>query len=63
MAIQELRDSKNGLLGKIVTLPDGRMEIWDKTNEQKGIYNPKTNETRNRKNELVGKGNLLAILL
>ena len=63
MAIQELRDSKNALLGTIHTLSNGRLEIRNAKYQSKGIYDPKTNETRNSSNSLVGKGNLLATLL
>ena len=63
MATQELRNANNVLLGKIHTLSDGRLEIRDKNNVLKGIYNPKQNETRNANNVLIGKGNMLSSLL
>ncbi|CAN1541158.1 hypothetical protein MCERE10_02557 [Burkholderiaceae bacterium] len=63
MADHELRDAKNQFIGKIVTQSDGRMVIRNAKNESCGIFDPKTNETRNNKNEFFGKGNLLALLL
>ena len=63
MADQELRDAKNQYLGKIVTQSDGRMVIRNAKNESRGVFDPKTNETRNSKNEFFGKGNLLTLLL
>jgi len=63
MATQELRDSNNRLLGKIETLYNGKLEIRDALNRLKGTYDPKSNETRDDSNRLVGKGNLLSSLL
>ena len=63
MATQELRDRSNKLLGKIHTLSNGVMEIRDASNKLKGKYDPRTNQTRNASNSLVGKGNLLSSLL
>jgi hypothetical protein len=63
MADQELRDKSNRLLGKIKTLSNGKLELRDHTNSLKGTYDPKTNETRDKSNSLVGKGNLLTTLL
>lgn len=63
MATQELRDRSNRLLGKIHTLSNGVLELRDASNRLKGKYDPKTNQTRDASNSLVGKGNLLASLL
>uniref|UniRef100_A0A831ZIT9 Uncharacterized protein n=1 Tax=Desulfacinum infernum TaxID=35837 RepID=A0A831ZIT9_9BACT len=63
MADQELRDKNNRLLGKIRTLPNGKLELRDASNRFKGTYDPKKNETRDHRNRLVGKGNLLPMLL
>lgn len=63
MADQELKDSNNRLIGTIKTLSGGRLEIRDANYRLKGIYDPKTNETRNSSNSLVGTGNLLTTLL
>ncbi len=62
MANQELRDKSNKLLGKIKTV-SGKLELRDATNKLKGKYDPKTNQTRDDRNRLVGKGNLLTTLL
>lgn len=63
MADQILKDKQNKTIGRIRTLSDGRLEIRDPQNLAKGTYNPKTNETRDRQNRVVGKGNLLVTLL
>jgi len=62
MADQELRDKTNRLLGKIIDV-GGRLELRDATNKLKGRYDPKTNQTRDAFNKLIGKGNLLTTLL
>ena len=63
MADQELRDRNNKLIGKIRTRSDGKLELVDPFNFLKGIYDPKSNETRDRDLRFVGKGNLLTTLL
>ncbi|EQA45461.1 hypothetical protein LEP1GSC050_4152 [Leptospira broomii serovar Hurstbridge str. 5399] len=63
MAVQELRDKHNKLLGKIKELSGGKLELRDSHNSLKGTYDPKRNETRDARNSLVGKGNLLTSLL
>ena len=63
MADQELRDKSNSVRGKIKILSNGKLELRDHTNSLKGTYDPKTNETRDKSNSLVGKGNLLTTLL
>lgn len=63
MADRELRDKTNRLLGKIKTLSSGKLELRDHTNRLKGTYDPKTDQTRDHTNALVGKGNLLTTLL
>lgn len=63
MADQELRDRSNRLIGKIKQRSDGKMEGRDASNRLKGTYDPRTNETRDASNRVVGKGNLLATLI
>ena len=63
MADQQLRDNKNRLIGTIKTRSDGKLEIRDEKNSLKGSYDPKSNNTRDHTNRLVGKGNLLATLI
>jgi hypothetical protein len=63
MADQELRDKSNKLLGKIKQLSNGKLEGRDASNRLKGTYDPKSNETRDSSNRLIGKGNMLAILI
>ena len=63
MADQELRDKSNRLIGKIKQLSNGKLEGRDASNRLKGTYDPKTNETRDPSNQLVGKGNMLSMLI
>ena len=63
MADRELRDRHNKLLGKIKTKNNGKLELRDSHNSLKGTYDPKTDQTRDNHNKLVGKGNLLTTLL
>jgi hypothetical protein len=63
MADQELRDRNNRLIGKIKTLSNGKLELRDASNKLKGVYDPKTDQTKDASNRLVGKGNLLTTLL
>jgi len=39
------------------------MQLRDRTNRLKGTYDPKTDQTRDHANRLIGKGNLLTTLL
>ena len=63
MADQEFRDRNDRLIGKIKTRYDGKLELRDASGFFKGIYDPKTNDTRDANDKLVGKGNFLATLL
>ena len=60
---QVLRDKSNRILGKIRQLSNGKLEGRDASNRIKGTYDPRTNETRDASNRVVGKGNLLAVLI
>ena len=59
MADQQIRDPNNRLIATIKTRHDGKLEIRDPNNRALGIYDPKTNETRDINNKLVAKGNVL----
>lgn len=63
MADQQLRDSSNRLIGTISTISNGQLEIRDTANRRLGTYDPKTDQTRDTANRLVGNGNLLVTLL
>lgn len=63
MTDEVLRDRQNRLLGTIKHRPDGRQDLYGATNRLLGTYFPRTNETRDAANRLVGWGNLLASLL
>lgn len=60
---QVLRDRLNKKLGEIRTDSSGRQVIYDALNKRLGEFNPKSNETRDSLNRLIGKGNLLSSLL
>lgn len=61
--VEVLRDKNNRRLGEIRSDSTGRQTLYSDTNRRLGEYNPKTNETRDANNRLVGKGNLLGTLL
>lgn len=63
MPTQELRDSRNRLIGRIKQCTNGKLEARDAKNRLCGTYNPRTNETRDANNRLVGRGNMLPALL
>jgi hypothetical protein len=63
MADQVLRDRQNRIIATIKTRHDGKLEGRDPRNKLVGTYDPKRDETRDAKNRVVGKGNLLATLL
>jgi hypothetical protein len=42
---------------------DGTLELRDRLGRYLGKYDPKRNETRDRTGRLVGKGNLLGMIL
>lgn len=63
MADQILRDKMNRKLGVIKTDSRGIQTLYDAMNRKKGVYDPKTNTTKDAMNRMIGKGNLLATLL
>lgn len=63
MEDQVLRDRTNRLLGVIKTDARGIQTLYDPVNRKKGTYDPKTNETKDTVNRIIGKGNLLVTLL
>jgi hypothetical protein len=60
---QILRDRNHKRIGEIRTDSSGRQTLYNSTNRRLGEYNPKTKETRDANNRLIGKGNLRATLL
>ena len=62
MADQVLKNSKNQILGKI-KLQSGKYVLYNENNHRMGAYDPKTDQTRDANNRLVGKGNILTTLL
>lgn len=58
-----LRDRTGKIIGKIYTLSNGKLELRSASNKKLGTYDPDTNQTRDYSNRLIGKGNLLAMLL
>ena len=63
MSDQELRDPHGKLLGKIRSASSGKLEGRDATGRLKGSYDPKSDTTRDATGKLVGKGNLLSMLV
>ena len=60
MADQQIRDKSGRLLATIKTDSSGKQEIRDKNSKKLGVYDPKSNETRDANNRLVAKGNTLS---
>lgn len=60
---QVLRDSHNRQIRVIETDSKGIQTIRTMSNKKLGTYNPKTDQTRDTANHLIGKGNLLVTLL
>ena len=63
MADTILRDKSNRIIGYIRTSYTGVQTLTDSHNIRRGTYDPAKNETRDKNNQLVGKGNLLLTLL
>jgi len=63
MSRQELRAPGGKLIGYTQEVSNGKIEGRDSGGSLKGTYDPKTNETRAPGGSLVGKGNMLAILI
>lgn len=63
MSTQTLKDSRNNIIGNIETKSDGTQVGKDARNNIKGYYDPKTNKTKDARNNIVGQGNLLASLI
>ncbi|MDR3584806.1 MAG: hypothetical protein P4L59_05715 [Desulfosporosinus sp.] len=60
---QILKDDRGRLIGRIKEIGVGKFEIRECTGCLKGRYDVKTNETRDDRGKLYGKGNLLTRLL
>lgn len=63
MEKQILRDKQNRRIGVLETDSKGIQTIRTPSNKKLGTYNPKTDQTRDSANRLIGKGNLLLTLL
>jgi hypothetical protein len=61
--IKELIGANGQLLGKIYERGDGTLEIIDRNGQMKGLYYPQRDETIDASGRLVGKGNLLTMIL
>jgi len=63
MGDHELRDRHGRLLGKIKEQYNGKLEGRDAHGRFKGTYDPNTDQTRDEHGRLVGKGNMLSVLI
>lgn len=59
----KLRDASGKVIGIVTTRANGDSVLRDLSNRFVGAYNRRTDETRDRTGKLVGKGNILAMLL
>ena len=60
---QKLQDANGRPIGVITTTYNGKMEARDANGHPKGVYDPQTDVTRDNNGWVVGRGNLLAMLL
>jgi hypothetical protein len=60
---EDLRDRNGNLLGRITERSSGVLEGRDRNGNLRGTYDPRTNETRDKSGNLVGRGNLLSNLI
>jgi len=63
MQKQTLKDRQNRTIGYIYIDTNGKQTLKDARMQTKGYYDPKTDKTKDRRMQTVGKGNLLATLL
>jgi len=63
MSTQTLKDSHYNVIGFIETKSDGTQVGKDVHYQIKGYYDPKTNKTKDARYNIVGEGNLLAVLI
>ena len=61
---EDLRDHRGTIIGRVERQNlTGRMIVRDHRGIVLGSYDPRSNETRNARGQLVGRGNLLSVLL
>ncbi len=63
MERSELKDPSGRVIGLVVARPDGTQVLRDRSNAYMGSFDKRSNETRDRRGKLIGKGNLLALLV
>ena len=63
MSQEYLKDRLGKVIGRIVTQSDGKLVLYSRFSERLGTYNPRDNVTKDRLGRVVGKGNLLTMLL
>jgi len=63
MAEQVLKDRNGNKIGAIEARSDGTQIGKDKNGNRRGEYNPKTNTTKDKNGNVLGKGNLLFALI
>ena len=61
---EDVRDQRGTIIGRMERQNlTGRMIVRDRRGVVLGSYDPRSNETRNARGQLVGRGNLLGVLL
>ncbi len=63
MKRETLRDIQNNVIGFIESDSTGKQVLRDKNNYLIGTYQPRTNDTRDKNNMIVARGNMLVTLL
>ena len=56
----DIKDRDGRLVQRQQTSSDGKITAYDRDGRLVGTYNPRTNQTLDRENRLVGSGNQLA---
>jgi hypothetical protein len=61
---EDVRDHRGTIIGRLERQNlTGRMIVRDRRGLVLGSYDPRSNETRDARGQLVGRGNLLSVLL
>jgi hypothetical protein len=63
MKTNNIYNSKNAVVGRIVEEENGNHRLLDKSNKYMGFYNKTSNATFNATGRRIGPGNILITLL
>ena len=63
MKTEQIKDSKQNVLGSIETADDGSQVLRDANGKIRGYYDPTTDHTRGDDKRILAKGNVLRTLI